>query len=131
MPRSSRVSGLLLLLAATSLGAAASCGRFHRSPDDPPDAYLLFSNESLYQADVFIVVPGTEARRVGTVMGGRTDTLTVPRDMTMRAGSLSIVARIFARSAAPSSGPLTISPGEVLRVTLPSNEKLLTVLPGP
>lgn len=128
MPRQLRTLAFSALFSAASLGAATSCGRFHHG-DAPERAALVFINESLGQADVFIVVPGTESRRIGTVFPGRTDTLMVPTDITSRASSLQIVARVLAHSTSPSSGPISISPGEYLQVTLPSDLKSLIVLP--
>jgi hypothetical protein len=112
------------------LAGAAACVPLRRSAGPPP-ARLVFTNESLDQADVFVVIPGVHARRIGTVMAGRTDTLVVPADLVTRGGSLNIVARLFARSGAVQSGPVSIYPGEQYRVRLPLSGRLLSFLPDP
>ena len=119
---------LSLMVVAAVVAAAAACGPFHRGSGQPP-AYIYFTNESLDQADVYAVIPGNTPTRIGTVFAGRTDTLTVPADMALR-GNVNVFARLLARSARPSTGPLAIRPGEGLQVRLPVDEKLLVVLPG-
>src|SRR5918999_5654934 len=95
---------ILRLLAAILIAAVAACSSLRRAPD-PGHAYIIFHNNSLTQADVFIVPQGAGARRIGTVMAGQTDTLSVGPDITGR-GTLSIVARLLARSQAPQTGPV-------------------------
>jgi len=118
----------LIIFAAAALGAAA-CGPFHKGSGLPP-AYLFFTNESLDQADVYAVVSGNQPIRIGTVSAGRTDTLTVPSDISGRGENVNVVARLLARSAVPSSGPIPIHPGDRLTVRLPLDQKMLVVLPG-
>jgi len=117
----------LIVFAAAAVGAAA-CGPYHRNNGQPP-AYLFFTNESLDQADVYAVVSGNQPIRIGTVSAGRTDTLTVPSDISARGENVNVVARLLARSALPSSGPIPIHPGDRLAVRLPLDQKMLVVLP--
>jgi hypothetical protein len=42
---------------------------------------------------------------------------------------VNVVARLLARSARPSSGPIPMHPGDRLAVRLPIDEKMLVVLP--
>src|ERR687889_297112 len=74
------------------------------------------------------VVAATTAA-CGTFPGGRTDTLKVPADVASRNDNVNLVARLLARSAAPSSGPIPIHPGDHLVVRLPIDQKMLVVLP--
>lgn len=120
---------LALAVAVAAASGAAGCGHFHRGGSSEP-ALLFFTNESLDQADVFAVAPGVEARRIGTVMAGRTDTLRVPIDLTERGGSITIVARLLAKNIAPNSGPVSVYSGEAYQVRLPPDEKLLSFLPA-
>ena len=90
---------------------------------------IVFNNESLAQADVFAITSGMSARRIGTVMAGRTENLVVPREITLR-GSFRLVARLLASSNLPGSGTVGIAPGDRLSVRLPLDEKMLVVLPG-
>jgi len=114
----------LLLVAFT----AVACGPRRRGPAEPL-ATLVFSNESLDQATVYVVAPGADFRRIGTVIPGRTETLTVPAEFTNR-GTLNIVARLLARSDVPQTGPVTLRPGERYEVRLQGDGRVLSFLPG-
>jgi hypothetical protein len=116
------------LLVLILLVAAAACGPFRRGAAQAP-VTLFFTNESLDQATVYIVGPGLDFRRIGTVFAGRTDTLTVPADLATRGGPLNIVARLLARSDVPQTGPISIRPGEQYEVRLPPNSRLMSFLP--
>ena len=122
-------SALVAFATAIAAVTVAACGTLHRGSGEPP-ALLYFTNESLDQADVYAVSSGGASIRIGTVSGGRTDTLTVPRDVVARNDNVNLVARLLARSARPSSGPIPIHPGEHLAVRLPIDQKMLVVLPG-
>jgi len=115
--------------AVLMLAAAAACGGMRRG-NNPPPAVIYFTNESLDQATVYMVGPGLEFRRIGTVSAGRTDTLTVPPDLAARGGTLNIVARLLARSELPQTGPVSIRPSEHYQVRLPLDAKLLSFLPA-
>src|SRR3712207_4614954 len=86
-----RLAPVILLLAA----AAAACSPSRRGArggtSDPP-AVLIFSNEALEQATVYVVAPGLDFTRIGTVFAGRTERLTVPAQFA-RGGTVNIVAR--------------------------------------
>src|SRR5919202_2305682 len=108
--------------------AATSCIHNRRGPGVPP-AVIHFTNESLDQATVYALAPGSAALRLGTVMAGRTESLVVPADWANR-GSLNIVARLLARSIVPQTGLVAINPGEEYEVTLPLDGRLLSFLPS-
>ncbi len=108
--------------------AAAACGPVRRGPAQAP-ATLIFTNESLDQATVYIVGPGVDFRRLGVIFAGQTDTLTLPADIAAR-GTANIVARLLARSDVPQTGPVSIRPGEQYRLTLPLNGRLISFLPS-
>src|SRR5690349_17369056 len=67
----------VLIAAMASLGA---CGPLHRGNGPTQTATVIFSNESIDQADVYAVVSGSQAVRIGTVFAGRTESLRVPSD---------------------------------------------------
>jgi hypothetical protein len=114
-----------------ALAAASACHRNQTATDDTSGdpAIIEFANESLAQADVFVASPGTGARRIGTVFAGRTETLTIPREVAVR-GTVAIVARLLASNRAPSTGSIAIGPGAHLSVRLPMDERALYVLPA-
>lgn len=114
---------------AFTLASAVSCGPRRPGIRAEP-ALIYFTNESLDQAAVYITASGLDFRRIGTVMSGRTDTLTVPSDIASRGGTVNIVARLLARSELPQTGPVTIFPGERYQVRLPPDARLLAFLPA-
>jgi hypothetical protein len=111
------------------LFAVVSCSHTPPGVSTTEKTLIQFNNESLEQADVFVQASGTDARRIGTVMAGQTATLEIPPDVAIK-GSVTIFARLLARSNRPSSGPLAISPGTKLSVRLPLDTKTLFVLPA-
>ena len=123
--RTTRLTVIALLMALP----ACSRNQPGEAIDPSAPAIMTFNNESLVQADVFAIAQGSNAMRIGTVMGGRTETLRIPADVANR-GSIRIVARLLASSALPSSGPIAIRPGEHLDVRLPLDQRTLVVLPG-
>src|SRR5512132_4246707 len=120
-------------VALIALAALSACHR-NRTAAEIDEASnepttIEFRNESLAQADVFVSAASSGARRLGTVFAGRTETLTIPKDIAIR-GSINIVARLLARSRLTSTGSIAISPGTHLSVRLPLDEKALYVLPA-
>jgi predicted small lipoprotein YifL len=127
---SQRYGSIIFVAMLATLAVIAGCGRLHRGgPGDVPPAMLLFTNESLDQADVYASVSGGENTRIGTVLAGRTDTLVVPPTLIGH-GSIRVIARLLARSATPGTGPFTLSPGDQYQVRLPPDEKMLVLLPA-
>jgi hypothetical protein len=108
-----------------------ACSRNQANTDiNSGDATVVeFNNESLAQADVFVRAQGADTRRIGTVMAGRKEDLVVPREI-VNAGSITVFARLLARSGVPSTGPVAVGPGTHLSVRLPVDEKTLVVLPA-
>lgn len=120
----------LALLAVATLSACHRNRPVSADDDASGEAVTIeFRNESLAQADVFVAASGSGARRIGTVFAGRTETLTIPREIAI-GGSITIVARLLARSRAPSTGSIAIAPGAHLSVRLPLDERTLYVLPA-
>lgn len=117
----------LVLAAATGL---AACSSLQRGGSPPRTAIVVFTNESIDQADVYAVVSGAQAVRIGTVFAGRTEALKVPGDVAGRGLNVNIVARLLARRSAPSSGPIPIGPGDRYQIRLPADQRQLVVLPG-
>lgn len=117
----------LLVGAVVALGGA--CGPFNKGAGQPPTT-IVFRNESIDQATVYVVAPGVEFRRIGTVIPGRTESLTVPTDMVARAGTLNIVARLLARPEVPQTGPVQLRAGERYEVRLSSDARILSFLPA-
>ena len=128
---SNLISSFARRLALTALaGATLACGPFRKGVPAGEPAVLIFNNQSLDQATVYAVAPGSNYIRIGTVMAGRTEELTIPSDLVMRAGTLNIVARLLAHSNYPQTGAVSISPGERYEVTLPMDGRLLSFLPA-
>ncbi|MEP6617947.1 MAG: hypothetical protein ABJE47_01480 [bacterium] len=116
---------------AVALASTTACGRFYSQNTEPDEkALVVFANQSLDQADVYAVIPGSAALRMGSVMAGRTDTLVVPTQVVSAGGNVNIVARLLARSYTPATGPVTIRPGDALDVRLGLDDRYLSVLPS-
>ena len=122
-----RCPRLRRLAPAVLLAAAVGCGGLRRG--NPPPATIEFTNDALYQAAVYIVVPGAGARRIGTVFPGRTDTLLVPNDLSSRGVLVNIVARLI--DSAPQTGPVAIHPRGQYAVRLTTDSRILSFLPAP
>ena len=120
--------GAALLMLATALTAGCSRNKMGQSGSNMEPAQIIFTNESLAQADVFAVVPGIDTRRIGTVFSGRTETLRLPGDLAMR-GDVRLVARLLAGGSA-GSGVIAVQPGGAVRVRLPLDQRTLVVLPA-
>jgi hypothetical protein len=123
----SALHALTLIAAVTGL---AACGPLHRGGMPPQTATLVFTNESIDQADVYAIVSGAQPIRIGTVFAGRTESLKVPGDVTGRGLNVNFVARLLAQRNAPSTGPLAIGPGDRFKIRLPADQRQLVVLPG-
>jgi hypothetical protein len=115
------------LAACVVLAAAVGCHRGAVGSQPTGPTKVVFKNESLQQADVFAVQTGRGPLRLGTVMAGHTDTLTIADRAIPYGSTVNFVARLLASSNAPRSGPVSIIPGDV---TLPSTANTLAVLPG-
>ena len=114
------------LLIGTALLAA--CGPFRRGGNDH-EAALIFENASIEQAAVYAVMTGSDMIRLGTVLPGQTDTLSIPASVTGRNAPVSIVARLLAGNAFPQTGPLNIGRGDAFHVRLTNNTTILTATP--
>ena len=123
-----RVAHLLALAGALAIGACVRNNANDPGDSTPDPALIIFSNESLLQADVFAVVSGAQSRRLGTVFPGQTESLTLPGDIVRR-GNLSLVARLLGGELV-GSGTVGLRPGDTVRVVLPLERKLLSVLPN-
>ena len=121
--------GLRAIVVGIALAGTTACAHRGGSSARPP-AYVYFTNDSQDQADVYAVVSGRQPVRLGTVFSNRTETLVVPGDVAARGTDVSVIARLLARKITPSSGPLTIQPGDKLSIRLPADLRQLVVLPG-
>jgi hypothetical protein len=121
---------LMRIRVACSLAALtiAGCGPFRRG--GPPDAVVVFHNQSTDQADVYALGSGGDPLRIGTVFGGRSETLRVPGSVTGGANRVNVIARIFPTGRVVGSGPFELAPGESMDLTLSSDERVLAALPS-
>lgn len=97
----------------------------------PPDAAIVFHNDSADQADVYALGSGGDPIRIGTVFAGRTEVLRVPSTATGASYRVNVVARIFGTGRVVATGPFTLESGQTMEVRLTSDEKFLAVLPLP
>jgi hypothetical protein len=113
--------------------ALAGCQRGPRRAAGPArePAIVLFTNESLDQADVYAMAGSGGRIRIGTVMPGRTDTLRITAGTLGGNGTVTIAARLLAGSRLPNTGPISLSSGDRIAVRLLSDARTLSVLPLP
>jgi hypothetical protein len=132
MSRSFVGMGRRAVAAACMVGmvGAAACGHLGMGGPGAEDALIVFHNESLDQADVFAVAPGTNFERIGTVFPGRTDTLRVRASMVATGSGVNIVARLLARSNTPSTGNIPLHSGDMFDVRLNSDGRSMSALPS-
>ena len=121
-------SGVRSVALVIVLGALSACGPFRHGSG--PQTAVVFENRSVDQVDVFVVNSAGNRARLGTVSPGSTQSLRVPPAAIGASGSVSVVARVFASNRTPSTGQITMLPGDVVRVTLPPEGNILTILPG-
>lgn len=114
---------------ALLVASATACGHLGMGGSAAPDAFIVFRNESLDQADVYAVAPGLDLVRLGTVFPGRADTLRVRNSILSSGSGVNIVARLLARSNTPSSGVIPLHSGEFFEVRLSSDGRTLSALP--
>jgi hypothetical protein len=117
-----------IALVAATLSLAA-CGPFRHGASQP-EAVVVFHNQSPDQADVFALGSGGDPIRIGTVFGGKTESLRVPETVTGGANRVNVIARVFPTGRVVSTGPFSVGPGGSMDVTLTSDEKMMSVLPS-
>jgi hypothetical protein len=130
MTRRLRTTLQLSLCFSAALLGLAGCGHFIPGMGGNNQAQLIFTNESIDQADVYAVIAAGDPVRVGSVIAGRTDTLPLNSTVVGASSGVNIVARVLAASRRPSTGQITVHSGDVLQVRLPADETTLIVLPG-
>ena len=128
-----RMQAMIRVLARAAtlavVAIVAACGPLHRGRGEPP-SLIVFTNAAMDQATVYVVAPGSDFRRIGTVSAGRTDTLEVPANYIVRGGSVNIAVRLLAMSGIPQTGPVTLYPGDTYLVRLAPDGRMLSFLPG-
>jgi hypothetical protein len=122
-----KLTKALAMTAATLTIAGSACGPFNLGARER--AAVIFTNETTDQADVYATISGSDAVRIGSVFSLKTDTLMVPSSVTDRSAQINIVARVFARNVQPSTGLVTLRAGDMIRVRLTSDGRMLAVTP--
>lgn len=117
-----------LIIAASLAGTA--CGHLGVGQATDDRAWIVFRNESLDQATVYAIAPGSDWVRLGTVFPGHADTLVVRGSLVSQGSGVNIIARLLAKSYAPQSGSIPLRPGDLFEVRLPPDERQLIAVPG-
>lgn len=118
--------------AAAVVVALVACGGRRGATAVPAEPVIVvFENQTLYEATVFATARGGVPRRVGIVAPNRTETLAIRGDVLAAggAGGVTITARLLADRRTPTTGPVTMRPGDRFRVTLPTAANILSVVP--
>ena len=116
-----------VVLGSIALVAMTACGHIGLGKNEN-DVEIEFNNQSTEQATLY-VLSSSEEIRLGQVTSGRSETFRVPEAVAIR-GTVNFAVRMLARSETPTTGPLTIRPGESYVITLPPSRAALTILPG-
>ena len=91
---------------------------------------IRFDNQAWDMATVYAVPQSGMAIRLGQVNAGSTARFVLPRSATAGAGVVNIVAVPFGRRFATGSGPISVTPGDVLSATFSPSENNIAVLPA-
>ena len=114
-------------LTGTCLLGAAGC-RPRLSESNPAETVpMVFSNETMERAAVFVGMEGESARRVGVVLGGETATLRVPKRFYAN-GRMSVWSELRGSPRTPWLDLRDLRPDEELRVRLPRNGPQLVAI---
>jgi len=106
------------VLTVTCLFGTAGC-RPRLSESDPVETVpMVFANETMERATVFVGTEGESARRVGVVLGGETATLRVPRRFYEN-GRMNVWAELRRSPRTPWLELRDLRSDEELRVRLP------------
>jgi hypothetical protein len=108
------------LIAVLAL-ASASCARTASTevPEPAGETILVVENESTLQVTVY-VLRDSQRRRLGTAAGVGETRLTIPANLIFGPTPLRFEIHPLASRATPISTQITVSPGEVIRLRVPS-----------
>ena len=114
-------------LTVTCLLGAPGCRPRLSESDLVETVPMVFSNETMERAAVFVGIQGESARRVGAVLGGATTTLRVPRRFYEN-GHMYVWAQLRNSPRAPWLELRDLRPDEELRLRLPRNGPQLVAI---
>ena len=119
-------------LVTLGVGLFAACAPYRTGGSAAGDlgAKIYFKNESFDQVAVYAVLGGFQKSRIGTVMAGRTDTLSVAASLVNAPSGLTILVRPLGRDYTAEVGPINLLPGDALEIGLPPSQRMLVVLPA-
>jgi hypothetical protein len=118
---------LVSALAGTLLLGPVAC-QPHRVGGAPANTVpLVFSNETMEKADVYVSTTGVQGRRLGAVLGGETTTLKVPSEYYTN-GYVLFWTVLRDRPQGPWVDLFNVRAGEELRVRLPQNSSRLSLI---
>ena len=125
-------------LAPTVVAAGFACAGAGSSahPGSPPPAAdnrgatVYFKNDSWDQVAVYAFTSGLSRTRIGTVMAGRAETLTIPSMMINASGGVHIFTIPLGKNEVADTGPLIFRAGEAVEISQPGNQQILVVLPA-
>jgi len=106
-------SRITLAALALVLAAFTACG-VRGTGADTQRVPMVVENQNFYQATIFAILNGGRVR-VGNVHGGSTATMQAPSPPT---GQMRVEVRLLAVGAF-TSYPVTVQPGDTIRVTVP------------
>ena len=117
-----------VLVAALLFVTPVGCAHQHAATTAASNVVpVVFSNESTDQAEVWVVAPNVNTRRLGAVLAGETTTLRVPGEFFSNS-TISFYTKMRGSSGGPGLYDLPIREGEPLRIRLPKGRTRLEVV---
>lgn len=115
--RTSIRAGLVMAITLTM----ASCGRAAESgtPEPTGETTLIVENESTLQVTVY-VLRNSQRQRLGTAESLSSTRLRIPSNMVFGPTPLRFEIHPLASRATPISSEITVSPGQEVRLRVPS-----------
>jgi hypothetical protein len=123
------LASVAVLAGFACAGAGAHPGRTRQLATNH-GATVYFKNDSWDQVAVYAYTSGLSRTRIGTVMAGGADTLTIPSLMINAPGGVHISTVPLGKNEIAETGPLMFRIGEAVEISQPGNQQILVVLPA-
>ncbi len=108
----------IVLMFALALPACARHAPQSAADSSEASTVLRVINQSLYDMDIYMVRQSGDRVRLGSVMSSRTEDLTIPPGLIFGVSSVRFIARPFLGRGAEISQDITVSAGDIVKLTI-------------